>query len=243
MNGVEWINRTSPVALHEQCKNLLMEQIENGSFQTGRPIPTEKQLCEKYGLSRTTIRQAVGELVEAGILKKIQGRGTFVIKSIIPLDLQRLTSFSEDMRARGKVAASKILTVERVKPDPQVVEALNTTSEVLKIERLRYASGRIMGLHTAYLSRVLDITPGRFALEPSLYNILLRDYHIELVTADETLEASAATTVEAELLNLAPGAPILRIERISYDRLGVPQEFVHIRYRADQYKYYVRLKR
>lgn len=238
-----WIDRESPLPLHEQCKQLLFTLIEKQHLKPGDSIPTERELGEQFGLSRTTIRQAVGDLVQQGILKKVQGRGTFVTRQAIPLDLHRFTSFTEDMRARGRVPSSSLRFAGLDEADPTVLQILKTSNPVMKIERLRLADNRIMGIHTAFIPKEFQFDPLLFEQNGSLYNILARQFNLKLVAADETLEAIAAIREEAEMLGIVTGMPILRIERVSYDDRGNPREYVVMRYRADEYKYYVHLSR
>jgi GntR family transcriptional regulator len=237
-----WIDRRSPVPLHEQCKQLLLQQIRLGKLQPGDTIPPERELEQLYGLSRTTIRQAILELVQQGVLQRVQGRGTFVAKTAIPFDLHHLTSFTEDMRARGKRPSSRLLELSVIPADPTIRDAL-VCNTVIKIKRLRLADDKPMGIHTAFLPDAFKVDETSLNQEGSLYAILSRRHHLELFTADETLEAVTANEEESQLLGIVPGAPVLRIERLSYDSRGEPREFVVMRYRADEYKYYVRLTR
>lgn len=241
-----WIDRQSPVPLHEQCKQLLLGKIQQGELKAGEAIPPERELGERYGLSRTTVRQAVSELVQQGFLQKIQGSGTFVTKSSIPLNLHRFTSFSEDMLARGRQPSSRTLSVDLVdltEVDEGVLTALGTDNPVQRVERLRLADGEPMGIHTAYLPRQYRIDAPTLEREGSLYTVLARDFHLHLVAADETLQAAEADERDAELLHISKGSPILRIERVSFDNRSEPKEYVLMRYRSDEYKYYVRLTR
>jgi GntR family transcriptional regulator len=237
-----WIDRRSPVPLHDQCKQLIMHQIRLGKLRPGESIPPERELEQRYGLSRTTIRQAILELVQQGVLQRVQGRGTFVAKTAIPLNLHHLTSFTEDMHARGKRPSARLLDLSIVPAEPAIRKALSS-ERVIRIERLRLADDKPMGIHTSFLPEAFQIEEDALLREGSLYAILRRQHHLEFLTADETLEATTATEEESHLLEIAIGAPVLRIERLSYDARGEPREFVIMRYRADEYKYYVRLNR
>lgn len=243
MKTAEFIDRRNPIPLHEQCKALLLARITSGELRPGDRIPPERRLEEMYGLSRTTVRQAVTELVQRGVLQRIQGKGTFVTGSAVPFDLHQLTSFSEDMRARGLAPSARLIFAGLVDADDRKLELLRTENPVFKIERLRYGDDRIMGMHAAFL-------PGRFALsgaelerEGSLYDLLGQRFHVELFTSDEVIEGGIASTEEAEALGVTAGAAVLRVERLTFDRLGSPVELVDMCYRADEYKYFVRLKR
>lgn len=238
-----WIDRDSPVPLHQQCRQLLVAQIRRGGLKPGDALPPERALCESYGLSRTTVRLAVSELVQQGVLQRVQGRSTFVTRRASPLDLHRLTSFSEDMRASERVPRATILYLGLVAPTAEVAAALNTEGPVLKLKRLRYADAQIMGVHDTFLPKSYSFTQDDLEQEPSLHTLLAKRFQLVLSTADETLEAGAATPEEVGYLDIPAGSPVLRIERLSYDARGEPKEFCVMCYRADQYRYSARLVR
>lgn len=237
------IDRDGPVALHYQLKTLLLDQIKRGELPPGSKVPAESELISQYGVSRTTVRQAIGDLVQQGWVYRIQGSGTFVTHKLVPQNLHHLTSFSEDMRAYGKSPASRLLFLGVVDADPQVAGALRSEGQVTKIGRVRLDENRPIEIHTSFITARYRIDPETFDGASSLYELLARNYGVQLTAADETLEAVAATPPEAELLGLQPGEPILRVERITYNELEQPIEFVIRRYRTDEYKYYVRLTR
>lgn len=236
------VDRESKLPLHEQFKQLLLGKIKRGEIKYDEQIPTERELSEEHGLSRTTVRQSINELVARGYLQRSQGRGTFVTRWTIPLNLHDLTSFSDDMRARGKAPSSRILSLGLEKPGVEVAEALEIEGKVAKIERVRLADSKVIGVHTAFLPPEYLVSWEELG-EGSLYELLFRKFNLTLDVADETLEASAASQSEAQLLETEVGKPILKIVRLSYDSLGAPKEFVRMFYLADEYKYYIRLKR
>lgn len=237
------IRRQSPVPLHEQFKQILLEKIQRGQLKKGDALAPERELCERYGLSRTTVRQALSDLVERGVLQRIQGRGTFVTRRAAPLDLHELTSFTQDMKARGRTPSSEILDLGMVDADPGVADALELEGHVFKVQRLRKADGMPVGVHTSYLPPEFAFSQADLSAIPSLYALLEQRFGLELVHADETLRAMAADASSASLLDVAEGTPILHIDRITYDPQGTPKEFCEMHYRADQYVYHVRLKR
>ncbi len=237
------IDREGPVALHHQLRALLLEQIKQGRLPPGSKVPAESELIAQFGVSRTTVRQAIGDLVQQGLVYRVQGSGTFVTHKLVPQNLHHLTSFSEDMRAYGRSPASVLLFLGIVDPDPQVAEALKSERPVTKIERIRLDEDRPIEIQTSFVTTRYRIDPASFTSTSSLYDLLARNYGVQLTAADETLEAVGASPIEAELLGLQAGEPILRVERITYNELEQPIEFVVRRYRTDEYKYYVRLTR
>lgn len=237
------IDRSSPLPLHEQFRRLLLARIQTQELSPGDALPPERVLCDTYNLSRTTVRTAIDELVQQGVLHRMQGRGTFVTKRALPLNLHRLTSFSADMRAKGKKPHSQVLQACLIPASDEVAGALDTPlgDNVCFIKRLRYADGQVMGLHETYLpAKFADLLPC-FDAEASLHTLLLERYQVDLLDADETIEATAATNTLARWLEIPAQTPLLKVIRTSFDALGQAQEYCMMHYRADQYRYYVRL--
>jgi len=237
------VDRTSPLSLHHQLHQVLLDRIKRGELQPGSRLPTEAELGEQYGVSRITVRQAVGELARQGWVYRVQGSGTYVTHKVFPQNLHHLTSFTEDMRAYGKAPTSRLLALDVTTPPADVAAALKHDGPVTRIERVRLDEGRPIEVQTSYLPTKYPIDPERFEDTTSLYELLTREYGVHLHAADETLEAVRVDERDAQLLGLQAGEPILRVERVTHDEHGEPVEFVIRRYRTDEYKYYVRLTR
>jgi len=241
------INRYDRVPLYCQLKAVILERIENGELQPNDPLPSEKELMEQYGLSRTTVRQAISELVREGYIYRLRGKGTFVSRPKMQHGLRRLTSFSEDMRSRGLRPGAQVLEFGRVKPSRKVAGHLELTGdeEVYKIVRLRFADDEPVGLQESYVRLEAGKVIRRDDVEGegSLYDLLESRFHIQLNEADETVEATLADAREAGLLGIKKGSPLLLRERVTYALGGRPVEFVKTLYRADRYKYLVHVTR
>jgi len=242
------IDPTGVIPKYYQLANILRQQIENEDFQPHEAIPSERQLEERYNLSRPTIRQAIDLLSRQGYLYRVHGKGTFVSPPKLQKGMLELTSFSEDMRNRGLKPGQRVLEFEYVEPDSKIRRKLEITDnekKVLRIKRLRYGDEEPMGLQDSYLA--LDsahiITREEIEEGGSIYVILQEKFGLYPTEADETIEVTLATHEEAELLNIKEGSPLLLNERTlwSQDRKAI--EFVRILYRGDRYKYFVRLTR
>lgn len=239
----EAVDRRGFVPLHEQCKAILLKRIRSGAYKTGDAIPPEQTLVEDLGLSRSTVRRALGDLVQSGLLTRVQGKGTYVSGSLTHFDLREFSSFSEDMRARGLEPSGRLIYAGLVDAPGRVLEALKTDNPVFKLERVRLADDFPVGLHISCLPRELTVPPEELDDYASLYEILASRFHIELVAGDEILEAVNADVLQAEALQIDPGMALLKIERISFDIEGQPREANTMYYRSDRYKYYVRPQR
>jgi len=222
-------------------KRHLLSIIE--SLPPGSPVPTERDLTGRVGTSRTTVRQALSDLVAEGRLIRRQGAGTFVAEPKITWPLQ-MTSFTEQAAVAGFQAGSRLLSATRIRASDEVAARLRLgpNDPVYRLERLRLADEVPMALETSYLSAAR--VPGllaRVRRTSSLYRVLTERYRILPVDAEETIETAPATPRQAELLHTDTGAPMLVLSRHSFDIDGVPVEWVTSWYRGDRYTFVARL--
>ncbi|MCH0538288.1 GntR family transcriptional regulator [Streptomyces sp. MUM 203J] len=235
--------RSARVPKYYRLKRHLLEMTE--TMPPGTPVPPERTLATEFDTSRTTVRQALQELVVEGRLERIQGKGTFVAKPKVSQALQ-LTSYTEDMRAQGLEPTSQLLDIGYVTADDTLAVLLDIQpgGRVLRIERLRLASGEPMAIETTHLSaKRFPALRRSLAKYTSLYTALAEVYDVRLAEAEETIETSLATPREAGLLGTDVGLPMLMLSRHSYDEQGAPVEWVRSVYRGDRYKFVARLKR
>ena len=211
----------------------------------GTPVPPERTLALEFETSRTTVRQALQELVVEGRLERIQGKGTFVAKPKVSQALQ-LTSYTEDMRAQGLEPTSRLLEVGYITADDRLAELLDIRpgGRVLRVERLRLANGDPMAIETAHLSaKRFPALRRNLVKYNSLYTALSEVYAVHVAEAEETIETSLATPREAGVLGTDVGLPMLLLSRHSFDAGGEPVEWVRSVYRGDRYKFTARLRR
>ena len=242
----ENIDKQSPIPLYYQIMSQLREKISEGEYTVDDALPPERELVETYQVSRMTIRQAISELVNEGILIRRKGIGTFVAPPKLEQPLNSLTSFTEDMAQRGMKAGSRIISFREISPDPTIRKTLGLSAneKVFECVRLRLADEEPMALETTTLS--VAICPGlqREELEnQSLYKVLTERWGVQLSYATQSLEPILAPPYEATLLHVAPGAPLLLIHRITYDQQGQAFEYVKSLYRGDRYKFVTELRR
>jgi GntR family transcriptional regulator len=210
----------------------------------GSGMPTERQLCERYKVSRGTVRQALDQLEAEQRIDRYQGRGTFVARAKMDHILE-LTGHTEVIRARGMEPASRLIGVRRVPAEADVAGmlALAGGEEVLEIERVRLADDEPLATELLYLeAKRFDGIAAVLGESQSFYELLRAHYGVELAWADETIEAVVVPEREANLLGVARGAPVLLLCRQSFDPFGRPIEFVRSHYRADRFRFRTRLQ-
>jgi GntR family transcriptional regulator, N-acetylglucosamine utilization regulator len=239
------LKREAPTPLYLQLKNALVSDIDAGQYQPHDRLMSERELGEKFKVSRMTVRQALTEMIREGFLYTQVGKGTYVSESKIKQELQTLTGFTQDMAARGTVASGQVLEA-RIIPATLTLAAIFSVpmnTEFVLLSRLRLSDGIPLAIEEAYIRHQVrsGILMHDFSKE-SLYNVLATHYNTILIRAEQTMEASLATAKEAELLQITSPSPILRIERLSYNEQNTLVEYVISAYRGDRYKFHTTLQ-
>ena len=215
------------------------------SLAPGTAMPTERELCLQFAVSRATVRQALGQLeIEQRIYRR-QGKGTFVARPKIEQSLE-LMSHTEGMRSRGITPSSKLIDVRRIPAGADVGARLGLSpkSEVLRIERLRLADDDPIAIEVVFLNAErFDGITAELGDNASLYQLFSSNYGVELASAEETIEAVIAEGREAGLLRCQLGMPLLMLSRRTLDVEGQPIEFVRSLYRGDRYRLQTGLRR
>lgn len=239
------INKNSPVPIYHQLEEYIKQQIENGILMEEASIPSEREYAERFQISRMTVRQAINNLVSEGYLTRQKGRGTFVNKKKVEQELQGMTSFTEDMLSRGMSPSSTLLSFQIIPADKKTAFDLRIeeNDSVYKIKRIRLADGAPMALETAYIP--VELVPGLTEENSnlSLYQYIEEHLSLSISEATQEIEASIASSDDAETLGINIGDPILLIERISYLQNEVPFELVKSTFRADRYRFVHTMKR
>jgi GntR family transcriptional regulator len=228
------------VPKHQQLRNILAE-LATTYLAPGDMLPSERQLCADYGVSRITVREALGQLVSEGLLVRTQGKGTFVAHRPARSRLH-IASFHEDMRRMGLEPSTVVLSATRVVPPPLTVERLRLAprAEAYHVRRLRLADQVPMSVDDAWYSA--ELLPGLdgFDLEASLYDILARHFGRPIDHAEQTVGAGLAGDDIGRLLGIPATGPVLKFDRVSFSR-GDPVEHARSWYRADRYELFMGL--
>ncbi len=215
------------------------------TMPAGSPVPPERELAQRYGTSRTTVRQALAELVVEGRLLRMQGKGTFVAKPKVAQVLE-LASYTEGMRAHGLNPRTQILDIGYVTADEKLARLLGIRpgGRALRIHRLRLADGEPMSIDTSYLpARRFPGLRKELQRHSSLYETLAEVYRVEPAEGEETIETVLAGPHDARLLCVDVGLPLLLLSRHAFDGEGKPLEWAQSWYRGDRYKFVTRLRR
>jgi GntR family transcriptional regulator len=208
-------------------------------FSPGVPLPTERELAAALSTSRTTVRQALTELVTEGRLVRRHGSGTYVAEPKLAWPLQ-MQSFTEQAASSGLVVETAFIAAERVRATDELAELLQVKpgAAVHRLERLRKVNGAPMALEQSHLSAArFPGLPRAVRRAGSLYEVLAGQWDIKVVGAVETIETAPASPREAGLLDTDVGAPMMMLSRHSFDASNDPVEWVRSWYRGDRYKF------
>ncbi len=234
------LKREAPLPLYLQLKNSLLSQINTGVYEPHTPLPSERELCEQFKVSRTTVRQAINEMIHEGLVYSRAGKGTFVGEPKISQQLSALTGFSQDVQGRGGRPASQVLSARLIPATPLLAEKLHIAleAEVVLLARLRLANEMPLAIETSHLNHALCAGILRFDFaQESLYQVLQSEYGLRLVRAEQGIEAGLADQEELTLLQMYPPAAVLRMERSTFTEQDAPVEYTVSSYRGDRYKF------
>lgn len=239
---IQPIDRTSPVPLYYQLKQILLEKIRKGDWHAGELIPSENQLQDDYDVSRTTVRQTLSELVTEGFLVRQRGRGTFIADPQITYDPTKQVELNEYMREQGVTLRWQLMDMSWVDADESIASTLHCAedAQVMRIRRLRLADNRIIGYHIAYLTASIAPYVDQNLLETGQsLDYLIAHPGLREPRIQRTLEATIADRLDIDWLDAAPNTPILQVKRVAYGSDNKPIEYLIGRFRGDRFKYQI----
>ncbi|MFJ7724703.1 GntR family transcriptional regulator [Neobacillus sp. NPDC097160] len=239
------LDSSSFVPLYHQLKEIIVENIENNVWNPDDKIPSEHQLSEHYCVSRNTTKRAIDDLVQEGVLYRVQGTGTFVTRPKIEQSLSGFYSFSKVLKEKGLKPTDTILEIKVDKVPPQVAQELgmNRDEDVVVLRRLRCANGEPIILETSYIPNRLvgNIDQMKLVGEKPLYDILADEYDILVTSAKETFEPVLIKPADASFLQVKQGSPVLLLERVAFDQRKMPVEYCKSIVRGDRCRFYTEL--
>ncbi|UCZ53636.1 GntR family transcriptional regulator [Bacillus shivajii] len=239
------INKNSPVPIYYQLEEGIKKQIDNGDLKAGDLLPSERVLSEKFDVSRMTIRQAITNLVNEGLLNREKGKGTFVAEKKFEQPLTKLTSFSEDMKMRGFLPSTEIHDFQAVEISSALCKELNLQAgeRGFEVSRVRLANNEPMAFEVTTLPEAIFKNVTIDLAESSLYEYVEEHLGLKIKGAKQTIEPAVATHQESEILKINAGDPVLILKRKSFLTDGRPFEYVQSVYRGDRYKFMIEMTR
>jgi GntR family transcriptional regulator len=241
------LDRSSPLPLYHQLEVALRSSIEQGALLPNHPIPSEPELMRSYGVSRATVRQALGNLVSAGLLYREHGRGTFVCEPRLrQRQLGTLVSLTEELRRAGKQPGGSLLAHELVRGSAEIRHLLQLAEEeqVLRLERVRSADAKPIAFEvdslpypqsTSVYRRVQELAAGS-----SLYQLMASE-GLRPFLAEQAISGGGARARESELLCIPEGESGLRLDCTAYDERGMPLVHSELFFPATRYAFHLTL--
>ena len=209
-----------------------------GDLPPGSVLPTERELAVRYETSRTTVRQAIAELVVDGRLMRTQGSGTFVAQPKM-MRVRPLNSFSQDLAVDGWRSGSVVLGISEVPADAELAGHLGVQpgTQVQRVERIRTVSEERIAHEVAYLPRPLAGLAEQLAEHGSLYRTLRQEHGAVVTTVEDIVETVLADPVTADLLGVETGLPMLLARRTAWDADANLVEWTESKFRGDRFRY------
>jgi GntR family transcriptional regulator len=236
------------IPLYKQLKKNLYDQIETGFFKPGQLIPSERNLCQRYGMSRITVRRCLEEMANEGMLYRKHGKGTFVAPSKVKQGLARIVNFSRTVLELGMQPSTIILSMESIVADVHIAKVFDLPIATLfqKLALLGKGDEEPLVLYESYFPPKIGqkmipeaMSRGEKGIPFSTYDLYGEATGIFPSAVNQTFEATTADDRLSQVLKLEKGAPVLLITSIFLNGNQEPLEFRKATYRADRYKFHI----
>lgn len=234
----------APIPLYYSIIEFLMKEIEDGKIHPADMIMSERELMEKFDMSRTTVRKALDVMVNEGYLYRIQGKGTFVAEKKKEHGLDRFISSSEEIRQQGMTPRYEMVSSEILLPRAGVAEKLGIegNEKIFRLERVLYADEIPVSISISHIPA--KFVPGISKIDfskNSLYETLENEYSFAIHKAERTIEATSCGDKDCKYLQVSPHIPVLLFKGIVYGKFPnqtreTPIEYFFAKYRSDKYK-------
>lgn len=237
------IDKMTPVPLYYQLKEAILQNIRDGKYEDGKKIPNEQDFCNELDLSRTTVRQAITELVYEGWLYRVKSKGTFVTKPKLNQDfVMKIEKFNDQMERLGKKPRTMVLAMEMTYANLSVAQSLGIEEKekVVYLKRLRYADNEPIVVIETYLPYdKCGYIMGHDFIQESLYNVLSEYRETKVCKVQRTIEAVSASQEDAELMEMKKGSPIHMFHTVGFNSKGEAIEYSIARYKGTRNRFYV----
>lgn len=236
-------NEQSPIYL--QVREVVRCQIEEGEYLPGMPIPTENELAEQYGINRLTVRSAIDSLVNEGLLKRVQGKGVYVVGRKMERDLEQLGGFSQTILEKNALPSTKTLTkvLRRAGDKYSLVFGIQPDDEIYCIKRVCYVAEEPVSLEEIFIPRY--IVPKLMGIDLSVFSLyeVYEFYGINPARAYQTLDLAQLEQKDARLLDVDAGLAVMLFECTSYDENDRVIEFSRNYTRGDRCNFSVHFQK
>ncbi|WP_026571286.1 MULTISPECIES: GntR family transcriptional regulator [Sediminibacillus] len=231
------------IPLYLQLMDKIIEKINAQEYREQEKLPSERELCDMYGMSRITVRQAMQELEREGYIYKLHGKGTFVAPKSYSQNLVKLYSFTDEMRKIGKIPTSKVLSFEAVEAEEAIGSkmGIHPKEEVYKVVRLRLADEEPLMYETSYIpvAKFPGLTQETLDKQP-MYEVFYNDYNIPVNKAVESFSPTLVREEEAKHLRISSKQTAMLIKRYAYSDKQLIEYTITVA-RGDKFEYKVEL--
>jgi len=240
------LERGTSVPLHEQLKNLITKHIKEGVFRPDQQIPSERELCEKYGVSRITVRQAINDLVNSGLLYRAHGKGTYVSNPKIEVKLSSMINFQQTLMKQGFVASTRMLKTEQIPNDFFLSRVLNVNmvDQITNLQLVGLGNDSPVVFYDSYFGpeigpKMVEAAQQEIKKNAPFSTLDLYQYlNITPTHVEQTFEAVAVSEDIAGILQVEPKFSVLLVTSVLYDGER-PLEYRTAYYRGDKYKFFL----
>ncbi len=222
-NRMAMLKGNDIVPLYTQVENILTERVRSGEYSREQRLPSESEIARQFGVSTITVKKAIANMVEHGLLRRQQGKGTFVLSPKHNRDMRQVISFTRACLLNGTTPGSRTLEQKVVKAPPLFLENMECQdSQVILISRLRYVDGAPMALETNWFPLAFSFLLEADLENKSLFEVIYANTDVTLFSARRSIEICYASVREAKLLEVPGEAPLLLVVSTMYDPAGTP---------------------
>lgn len=237
------VDKNSKVPLYSQLVEEIIKKIDVNEYHEHDKLPSERELCEIYNLSRITVRQAFQELESEGYIYRLHGKGTFVAQKSFNQNLVSLYSFTEEMKKVGKTPTTKVLSFREIAVDERLAYKmqLNPLEKVFQVIRLRLADNKPLIYETSYLPKSFFANLTKEDLDKrSMYDVFNEDYQVRVTKATERFSATLIRDIEADYLEIKTGQPAMLFKRTAFHNEKLIEYTISVA-RGDKFEFTVEL--